>query len=77
MNADVNIRSESLWVLCNLISSSSTDELAIVIKQYERTIGEVDIIYPLCYNLTKIEKGELKLLLEMIKSIESLLKLSE
>ena len=37
------------------------------------SIGEVDIIHPLCYNLTKIEKSEAKLLLEMINSLGKLL----
>ena len=73
MNADVKIKSESLWVLCNIIASSSADNLMTVILQYKATLGEVDLLHPLCYNLIKVGKGDSKLLLEMINSIERLL----
>ena len=73
MSSEVKVRNESLWVVCNLISSSSKDDLVSVIKMYEKTIGKMDIITPLCYNLINLDKGELSLLLQMIKSIERLL----
>ena len=73
MSSNIKVRNESLWVVCNLISSSLKDDLVSVIKLYEKTIGKLDIINPLCYNLTNLDKGELSLLLQMIKSIERLL----
>ena len=73
MNADVKLRSEALWILCNLIASSADDDLLTVVLKYRVSIGEVDLIHPLCYNLTKVE--ETKLMLEMINSIEKLLSL--
>lgn len=77
MSTDTKVRTESLWVLCNLISSTSADELLNMLKLNEETNGEIDLFYPLCNNLTSLDKGELQLLLQMIKSLERLLKLDE
>ena len=73
MSTDTKERTESLWVLCNLISSTSADELLNMLKLNEETNGEIDLFYPLCNNLTSLDKGELQLLLQMIKSLERLL----
>ena len=48
--------------------------MAVVVK-YRESVGEVDIIHPLCYNLTKLTKSEVKLLHEMINSLDILLQL--
>ena len=71
----MKLRTNAIWVVCNLIGCSSATDLLNVILKYRETVGEVDIIHPLCYNLLKIEKSELKLLIEMIKAISILLRL--
>ena len=72
MNADKKLKCEALWTLCNTISGTSPNDLLNFVMKYK-----VDLIHPLCYNLTKLAKGETRLLLALIESIEILITLDK
>ena len=54
-SSDAKVRTESLWILCNLINTTSFDELIDLLKQNEQINGEYDIIHPMCNNLTSLD----------------------
>ena len=72
MNAAVKLKGEALWTLCNTISGLSQNDLLNFMLTYKN-----DLIYPLCYNLTRLAKGEAKLILALVESIETLLALDK
>ena len=72
MNADVKLKGEALWTLCNAVSVSNPNDLLNFVMKYKN-----DLIYPLCYNLTKLAKGETRLLLALIETLEILLSLDK
>ena len=72
MNADTKLKGEALWTLCNAITGSSPTELMTFTNTYN-----VDLIRPLCYNLTRLAKSEVGLILAVVESIETLLSLDK
>ena len=72
MNADQKLKCEALWTLCNAIESLEPANCLTFVLKYSD-----ELIYPLCYNLTKIAKGETRLLMTLISTIEILLNLDQ